>query len=267
MTRLARKPVAIFHMSSFSRSGETVMQRVLNAHPDIEIVHHLYAKDRWRDILLVRMLQRREATTIPAWHPLLWHRTLNPNSVLLLKNATWTHSYPYRGFILVRNPIAVCTPVARSRRNKRLSRQHLRWARGIDPTLQPDLNDLKPLKMHCELLTRKFAAAHATGLPIVHYERFVRDPETMLRKLIAHLGLDWDPAVLTSETGYPKGLIGHGNNPLWLPLHTGSLDKYLKVDMNRRQTIYSMTKPLFDLYGYQYDDGVVTLPDSVDDRF
>ena len=267
MDRLAGRPVAIFHMSSFSRSGETILQRVLGAHRDIEIVHHLALEDSWRDIALARHLRNRKATAMPARHPLLLHRKLGGRSVLLLKNATWTHRHPYKGFILARNPISVCTRVVKSRPNKVRAKRQRRWATGIDPALLADLDDMSPLQAQCELITRKLVAAHETGLPIVHYERFVREPEPILRKLVAHLGLDWDPAVLTSESAYREGEVGHGKNPLWLPVHDGAIDKYLAIDKSLRLDIHRMTKPLFDLYGYTFDDGVVGLRDDAEDRF
>ncbi len=124
-------------MASFSRSGETLMQRCLNAHPKIEVVHQILAPDTEDDIRLFRALMDRKDQTISSTHKLLAHRDFGPESILLLKNAVWTHKYPRRGFTLVRNPFSVVTSAKRDAPDpaqaERQKRQQLRWAKGIDP--------------------------------------------------------------------------------------------------------------------------------------
>ncbi len=96
----------IFQMTSFSRSGETLLQRCLNGHPQIEVVHQIHEPDLKEDLELFHYLHKTKVTTIAHDHPKVAHRNLKPGSVLVLKNAVWTQTEPRKGFTLVRNPFS-----------------------------------------------------------------------------------------------------------------------------------------------------------------
>jgi hypothetical protein len=255
--------IPIFQMASFSRSGETLLLRCLNAHPDIEVVHQIEARDRAEDLALFRHLMTREATDIPADDPLLAHRSLGPRSVLVVKNAVWTHPHPRRGFILARNPFSVVRSAFRDRPKpesvEKNVAQQVRWAEGIDPLLVPAMRMEPTLTSFTMLYARKMLADRRDGLPFLRYEEFVKRPEPWLRKVVAHLGLDWSDRVLRSHEDYPEGALGHGRIKLSEPIHTGSGRRYRKMTPEQLSHVYGVAHEALRRYGYTWDGDRVGL--------
>lgn len=249
--------VPVFHMASFSRSGETLLQRCLNAHPNIEVVHQIQAPDSQEDLHLFNYLMYYPQTQIPADHPLLAHRKLQQKSVLVVKNAVWTHSHARQGFTLVRNPFSVVMSAFRDApdagQRERQKRQQVRWAREIDPRMRPFMKSDDTLSSFLALYTRKMLQDRRDGLPFLRYEDFVEEPERWLRKILAHLSLDWHDEVLKSHEGYPKGAIGHGGIKLDQPIHQGSTNKYKKISPELQSHIYGLTHEVLFQYGYEWD--------------
>ena len=285
-------------MASFSRSGETLLQRCLNAHPDIEVVHQIREPDSPDDLKLFRHLIRRKEMTIPGNHPLLAHRTLSPNAVILVKNAVWTHAHPRQGFTLARNPFSIivsarlayssglpsrfgngtCAPSAsftfcgaaasngvlkipgrivrhaeESKTSEHQRKQQMRWCAEIDPLMMPYVQTAENLDGYLSLYSRKLLQDFRDGLPFVRYEDFVSDPETWLRRIVAHLGIDWSDRVLKSHEDYQQGETGHGKIKLWRPIHEGSTDKYKVLSEAQRARVYALTHEVLSNYGYGWD--------------
>lgn len=249
--------IPIYHMASFSRSGETLLQRCLNAHSRIEVVHQIKEPDSPEDIALFQHLMQRKAQTIPIDDPLVAHRNLSEDSVLLLKNAVWCHAYPRRGFALVRNPFSVVVSAYRDAPNpdqaERQKRQQFRWAEGIDPLTRGLQGQDPTLTGFVVLYVRKMLQDRLDGLPFVRYEDFVEAPEAVLRRIVAHLGLEWSPRVMSSHEDYGKGQKGHGGIRLWQPINTGSTDKYQKLTPQTRAHVYGIAQEVLRRYGYTWD--------------
>lgn len=249
--------IPIFHMASFSRSGETLLQRCLNAHPDIEIVHQIQRVDTPEDLALFNHLMERAALTMPVDDPLLAHRKLGPKSVLVVKNAVWTHAHPRQGFTLVRNPFSVIMSAFRDApdpdQRERQKRQQLRWARDIDPRMQHFMKNDDTLSSFLALYVRKLLQDRRDDLPFVRYEEFVAEPERWLRRIVAHLGLDWNDKVLKSHEDYPDKAIGHGGIKLSQPIHQGSTEKYKKLSPELQSHIYGLAHEVLLQYGYDWD--------------
>ena len=244
-------------MASFSRSGETLLQRCLNAHPDIEVVHQIREPDSPDDLKLFRHLIRRKEMTIPGNHPLLAHRTLSPNAVILVKNAVWTHAHPRQGFTLARNPFSIIVSAFRhteeSKTSEHQRKQQMRWCAEIDPLMMPYVQTAENLDGYLSLYSRKLLQDFRDGLPFVRYEDFVSDPETWLRRIVAHLGIDWSDRVLKSHEDYQQGETGHGKIKLWRPIHEGSTDKYKVLSEAQRARVYALTHEVLSNYGYGWD--------------
>ena len=263
--------IPIFHMNSFSRSGETLMLRTLNAHPRIRVVHQIVKPDARKDCRLFDVLREHRDPTIDSSHPAARHCGLTGDQILVVKNAVWEHAAPWRGFILIRNPLSVMYsarvhsehPVSKSRHED----QVIRWARGIDERMLPYLRNVDNLTGFCLLYARKMTLAHASGMPIVQYERFVADPETTLAKILGHFGLEWDERVMRAHEDYPEGQIGHGGFKLWRPIHRESLHSYQELPDDVVDRIYALTAPVCKLYGYEYRNRELRLSDDFDDRF
>ncbi|MEQ6250831.1 sulfotransferase [Sulfitobacter sp. HNIBRBA3233] len=244
-------------MASFSRSGETLLQRCLNAHPDIEVVHQIMARDIPEDLEVFDKFTQRKEQHIDIDAPLLKHRNLKPSSVLLLKNAVWVHGHPRRGFTLVRNPFSLIASSYREApppdQAKRQRAQQIRWARGIDPKMINMMDGSKTIHGFLALYSRKMLQDRRDGLPFVRYEDFVAEPEPWLRKIVAHLGLPWSDRVMKSHEDYAKGLKGHGGIKLWQPINQGSTNKYKAMSEAVKAHIYGLTHEVLHQYGYTWD--------------
>lgn len=258
--------IPIFHMASFSRSGETLLQRCLNAHPRIEVVHQIREPDSAEDIALFQHLMTRKAQTISIKDPLVAHRRLSEGSILLLKNAVWCHAYPRHGFTLVRNPFSVVTSAFRDApgqaQAERQKRQQVRWAQRIDPLTKAAQETDPTLTGFLILYVRKMLQDRHDGLPFVRYEDFVEGPEAILRKIVAHLGLDWSPRVMLSHEDYREGQKGHGGIKLWKPINKGSTDKYQKLSPEQRAHVYGIAQEVLRQYGYSWDGAVLGLKNA-----
>lgn len=254
----------IFHMSSFSRSGETLLLRCLDAHPNIHVVHQIREPDTEADLELWRFLMTHEPTEIPHDHKLIQAAGVKPGAVLVLKNAVWTHRYLYKGFILVRNPFAVVNSfkILAEEEQKFIKRnqQYRRWAQYIDPSLLPLINkDPDNITCLCALYNVKMGSLANSGLPVVRYEEFVTEPEKFLKLICKYIGVDWDVSVLNSHEFYAQGQHGHGGIPLWKPIHTGSLHSYQNMPDEVLSKIYGLTKPVFESFGYSFNEGKCSL--------
>ena len=244
-------------MASFSRSGETLMQRCLNAHPDIEVVHQINEPDMPADRALFRTLKRRENATIDSNDPLIQHRKMKQGSIVLLKNAVWTHQYARQGFVLIRNPFSLVASALRENpppqkvKSQRL--QQIRWARGIDPFLIPMMNASPTLLGFLALYTRKMLQDRRENLPFVRYEDFITNPELWLRKIVSHLDLPWSDRVLKSHEHYGQGTKGHGGIKLWKPINSKSSDKYKLLSQKTIAKTYGVTHEVLQQYGYVWD--------------
>lgn len=265
--------IPIYQMGSFSRSGETLLLRNLGAHPQIEVVHQILEPDTSEDIELFKFLQTHPHNEINSNHPIVRHRKLKTGQILLLKNAVWTPTWRWQGFILARNVMSVLNScrvlVTQDDKEGRLHHRNQcnRWARGIDPELLPALQRFDNFQAFAILWNAKMASAYSSGMPVVRYENFVNDPEPHLRKIVAHLGLPWDSSVMTAHEAYPENTFGHGRIKLWQAIHGQSLDSYKVIPEENLDRAYALSVAGMRLYGYDFIEREVKLNDDFDDRF
>ncbi|QIE54114.1 sulfotransferase [Pikeienuella piscinae] len=258
-------------MQSYSRSGETLLLRTLNAHPRIHAVHDLRKTNSEEELALFEHLRRTGATAVAADSKLARHVSLPDGGLLLLKNAVWLSPPVHtRGFVLVRNPFSVAASAgvigespARRESNRRII---MRWARGIAPGFVAALDELDNLAALLLLWNVKVTEAMRSGLPVVHYERFVADPQRILRTLIAGLGLPWNDAVLTAHEAYAPGEKGHGRMPLSAPIHQKSRDSYRDLPDEVFDRIHALVYPTLRLCGYVIEGRTISIASDFDDR-
>ncbi|NKN36328.1 sulfotransferase [Agrobacterium sp. a22-2] len=260
----------VYQMTSFSRSGETLLQRCLDAHPKIRAVHQIAKVDTERDLSLFEHLRTSGATTLRSGHAAISHWDIAPGTAVLMKNATFIDKHERRGFILIRNPFSVVFSAHRYRQDeeqwKRNRLQQVRWCKTIDKAMLPYIQTGEILDTFLALYTAKMMHDFNSGLPIVRYEDFILNPEAELRKVVGHFGLEWDDMVIRSHEKYSEGEFGHGNIKLWQPIHNKSMDKYNELDARMLSRIYSLTRPVLDAYGYGWDGKKIDLG-AIDQRF
>lgn len=246
----------ILYMNSFSRSGETLMLRTLHAHREICALHQLLrAQDetehQYNVFKRVRAstpeaiaLSDEESRAIDA----------RGKPVLVVKNAIFEIDHPHYGFILVRNPFSAYASyrkLAGALENPRS--QMRRWAQNIDHALVPVVDYGDFLEAFCALYARKMGSLLGRGLPVVHYEAFVAEPEKTLRGLLAALGLEWDGNVLKAHAAYPAGKKGHGGMDLSAPIALNNSHALPDLGALERDRIYSYVSGVARQYGYRFD--------------
>ncbi|WP_160317889.1 glycosyltransferase 61 family protein [Cobetia sp. UCD-24C] len=248
----------VFHMNSFSRSGETLLLRCLNAHPLIHVVHQINEPDTAEDLALWKHLMQFEPTEISSDDPYVKAAGVASGSVILVKNAVWTHQYFHKGFVLARNPFAVAnsfkiTAEDELKYSKR-KKQYQRWAKLIDSKLLPYVNqEENSFKILSVLYNAKMLDASNLDQPVIRYEDFVTKPAIALKRICVALEIEWNPLVLKSHTFFKEGEYGHGGIPLWKDIHGGSLHSYKKLPKEVKNIIYSICRNSISALGYYYD--------------
>lgn len=226
------------------------MLRCLNAHPSISVLRQI--REKKHEPRVARRIKERQSTSI--WFPRGLSSAFD-HSVLLVKNMTWIYRYPYKGFTLARNPYSVVASMKKmavaKNESEEFQRQRLiRWAGGICPSLRDFAAIGDEVAVLATLYREKMDAALRTGHPVVHYEDFVSDPERSLRRIVTQIGLPWDDRVLTSETAYAPGEIGHGGIELWKPAEPGRFMYGGGLIDTEIETISSITKDTRSALGY-----------------
>lgn len=258
----------IFHMNSFSRSGETLMLRCLDAHPKVHVVHQINEPDKPSDLDLFRFLMNYEPKVISSDNDIIKNAGVDEGAVLVLKNAVWKHKYDYQGFGLVRNPFAVANSFKMlgkdEARYQRLQTQFVRWAKCIDVDLLPMIRaeNWDPITCFCALYNSKMSTIIDDKCEFIRYEDFVVNPESSLKIICKTLGVGWDPKVLNSHALYQEEEYGHGGIKLWKEINAKSLDGYKKLPNDELAKIYSLTKILHEKLGYRYINNECTILSS-----
>lgn len=243
----------ILHMASFSRSGETLMLRCLDAHPGIHVVHHIHQPELPENKQLFRLLRKWKKITIPAATSQIQAAKVPAGATLVLKNAEWTHRWPSDGFVMVRNPLSVVNSL-----NRRLPNPE-RWARGIAPSLLNAMIDKPPAEKVALVYEAKMLVLANCGLPIVRYEDFVMHPEIILKQLLTTLKIPWDDWVVRSHERYTKGQRGHGQIRLWKPIHDASLDSWKDLPKDTIDLILRINAGSMAAFGYEMRAGNLCL--------
>ncbi|MEM7530234.1 MAG: hypothetical protein AAF416_21715 [Pseudomonadota bacterium] len=275
-------------MASCARSGETLMLRMLAAHPEIHVPFDLQAENGPEERAAQTFLMQCTETELARDHPALGGRVPPEARLLLVKQGVWEHPAPFHGFVLARNPVAVIASLLdydarrpptdtlfpevvtglggrakrllrRLRPRQQMTRHEdpgwerlLRWQDAIDPGLTPFLNEMPYTDALCAFYTRRMAPLVGLGLPVVCYERLVTEPEREMADLLDHLGLDMVPEVLGSHTRYARGSVGHGKIDLSRPVSTASLDAWRgRIDRATFHRIAGLTYPAWSALGYR----------------
>lgn len=200
-------PVPVFIVGLF-RSGSTVLERMLGGHPSIAeggesmgfaAALRLAADRRGRGLVDAAMLDRFDAIDWPA----LGRAFVAGNAWRARGRAAWTEKLPTNALLL--GCIARALPQARFVHTVRppmdVCFSNLRMLYG---GFAPWSNDQRELaawhQAHAALMAHWHAVLGPRLLDVPH-DGLLRDPEGMLRRVLGHLGLGFDPGVLRPERG------------------------------------------------------------------
>ena len=275
--------VRIIHLASLARSGETLMLRLLSAHPAIFPIYQLRQEETPEEVALQAYIKQSPDKSIKADDPLVSHLALPDNAVLLMKQGVWEHRYPFDGFVLVRNPASVYASLQQFDRKLRTLRgaahwladramnvpgtvnkeRILRWIGDMEPSLVPSLAECSPIERFAAYYNYRMLHLNSLKLPTVHYERLVENPIGVLTALLEALNIPFDTAILNSHNSFSEAETGHGGLALNAPVSTQSLDKYRKLDRSVFERVRALTAPTWKAYGYQMDwDDVSVDPET-----
>jgi tetratricopeptide (TPR) repeat protein len=229
----ADSPPGPAFLMGFPRSGTTLLDRMLIAHPQIDSVEERETLvDAQRDFAEAPGGMERLAALSPAERAVyrdahgrrLADAAGNPSPVLIDKLPLHTAFLPLIGSLM---PDACVVFVVRDPRDVCLSCYMQRFS----------INTAMAHFLDLEMTAEYYAEVMAIGLesleklPVRHvrvrYEDLVEDPEPPLREICGLLGLSWDPAMLD----YRSGLAGHRiDTPSYRqvsrPLYTSSIGRW-----------------------------------------
>ena len=238
------RKIKIFHIASMARSGETVLLRTLNAHSKIQVVHNLKKDDDDASEKLFDFLKGYEQEKIKRSHPLLRGIIGKNTKVLLLKQGVWSHKYPFWGVVLSRNPASIYASLKTYDRDElgidleknwfRNTERMMRWLKDIDVELQNDFPSLSPVDQFCMFYNARMGHLANLNLPVVHYERFVQQPEMIIKEILKLMRLSYEEKVMNSHAEYESDERGHGKMNLNRAISVDSLYKYQKY-LTRRE--------------------------------
>ena len=233
------KKIPIYHISSMARSGETLLLRSLASHPQIHVSHNISKVDSIYEKELFSFLKTYPHQKIRITNRFLKDKNLKSDSVLLIKQGVWEHKYPFRGFILSRNPVSIYASLRMfdamelgndlDKNWYKNEERMLRWLNDIAPELKIHFVHKNPIDQFCLFYNRRMGALIKTGLPIIYYEHFVMHPGQILKAILSIMNISFDECVLHSHTLYKNGNIGHGNIQLDKYINTSSLKKYQSI--------------------------------------
>jgi tetratricopeptide (TPR) repeat protein len=247
-TREARVPVFIIGMP---RSGTTLVEEILAAHPAVHgggEMRHL--PDTLREVFGFDESAGR--TPYPEIVPSLTPDALHDAGAAYLERA-WqqapdashitdklTTNYLHAGMIHLALPQAKIIHVARDPLDACLSC----FANVFEQGSMPWAYDLATLGRHCarylELMRHWRRVLPQDAVLDVRYEELVADPEPQVRRLLAHIGLPWDPQCLAFHS-HPRGVDTVSLGQVRQPIYRSSVARW--------EHFRAHLGPLFDAIG------------------
>lgn len=243
-------PVPVFIVGLF-RSGSTLLERMLGGHPAVAeggesmgfaAALRLAANaGNGRGPLDARVLERLDAIDWPA----LGRDFIAGNAWRARGRALWTEKLPTNALLL--GCIARALPGARfvhtTRAPMDVCFSNLRMLYGGFARWSYDQRELARWHQGHAALMAHWHAALGPRLLHVPHDALLRAPEAQARRLLDHLGLAWDPAVLRPERGggavstasaaQVRSGLRAPRPPDWLPYraHLGPLAAGLGLDL------------------------------------
>jgi hypothetical protein len=267
----------LVHMASMARSGETMLLNTLNKHSRIKIAGQL--EDTIEGQRRLKLFKTWELSYIDTAHPLFADLGLNESDIVIIKQGIWEHPWAFEGFILVRNPVSIYASLMRydhvalrslegilhylgmSSAKRRLKGNYwrfYRWFRDVDIDLYDRLDSLNVLDLFCCFYNRRMGRLLDLGLPVVHYEHLVSEPEAALDKLCSMISVPFESGMLDVRSSK----VGHGKNDLGRAISDISLYQVDNLRVSEINQVLTKTCSTWRRYGYELQDGRLVLPNG-----
>lgn len=256
----------IYHMASMARSGETLMLKILAVHPDIKVIHNLDKEDDDNSLRAFQFLKDYKPTSIARNHKLIKPYKLKKNQIILIKQGVWKHKYPFKGFVLARNPVSIFASMKSyyaDQSDYNLKNNYWydmgdklhRWLSEIAPQELNSLGDFSPIEQFCFFYNIRMEELFRSGLPIIKYEDLVEDTEAVIRITCKILGVKENKDLLSAHNFYKKGMMGHGKTDLSRSIEKSSLTKYKEiVSLEEFNFIKNRTQNVYENFGYKLEN-------------
>jgi len=241
-------PAPVFIVGLF-RSGSTVLERMLGGHPAVAAggesmgfaaALRLAADHRGRGLVDAGLLERLDAIDWPA----LGRAFIQANAWRAHGRAIWTEKLPSNALLL--GCIARALPRARFVHTARMPMDvcfsNLRMLYGGFARWSYDQRELAAWHQGHAALMAHWRDVLGPRLLDVGHDDLLRDPDGTMRRVVEHLGLAFDPAVLrperaggavsTASAAQVRSGLREPRPPEWLPYreHLGPLIAGLGID-------------------------------------
>ncbi len=235
-----RSPVFVV---GFPRSGTTLLEVMLGAHPALQATDELPVTDlvlrRWETLLpgvgpypagLHQLDGAARARGRAAWLAILdeVRPGLDPGRRIIDKVPLSLVHLPLLHALFPRSPLVV---LLRDPRDTALSCFQQDFAPGATNDLMMDMDTIVDVQARAFAVLAAVRPVLAGALHVVRYEDLVADHEAVSARLLAAIGLGWDPAVAR----YREGLAGaHISTPSYAqvvrPVTTAARGKWRRYE-------------------------------------
>lgn len=259
----------IYHMASMARSGETLMLKIFAVHPQIKVIHNLEKNDNKNSLKAFEYLKTYKHQSISRNHKIIKPYELKKGDKLLIKQGVWRHRYPFKGFVLSRNPISIYSSLKSYDKKQNWydanenfwqenENRFRRWLKVIEPDKIDGILSKKPVEQFVDFYNLRMGDLLEVDIPVIRYEDLIVNTKVTLETVCNILGVPINEELLNSHKYYKKGLEGHGQNDLSKPIDDSSLSKYkLNVTEAEFNYIKENTSVVHGHYGYKINNGCV----------
>lgn len=243
----------------FPRSGTTLLEQLLDAHPDLQSMDEQLAVEAAIDELRVlghrypQDLDRLDAATLASARQRYWREV--GKVVELRPGARLVDKYPFnavrlpmiaqafpqaRVVMLLRHPADACLSCYMQKFKLNLGTRY--WA-SLESTAA----------LYARMMTTWLAHAAATSLPVhtLRYEDLVADMPHRMRELLDFLGLPWDERILGyAERAKTRGRISTPSySQVVEPIYSKAIGRWQRYQRHLAPYLPTLA-PFIDRFGY-----------------
>lgn len=250
-------------MASHARAGETLLLKLLHAHPHIHVPLQIEQHENSFDANFVEEIRTGEMISVAQDHPYIARHRIQPASVIVIKQGTWAPSR-FQGFVLLRQPYAFVSSMIEYNRREGLgfgiTHRSLykktfvrlnRWSQAMNSDLnlllQRQNNVINALSI---FYRERVEWLISRNLPVFRYETLVLEPKNTLSQICSSIGLKFDERMLHAHKTY-SDRPGHGMNDLERPIDKNSLNKWKVLSRRHRENIFEFCGAISRKAGYQ----------------